>query len=164
MDGYKSALIAAGCDVHAMLQAGSYQGVWLAKVTTPDGSEGWVYGYYGSCSGCDAFEAEFGFDLHCEAHGRDTWRNETITFEPGCAECEDHRKRLEMFGTRYITDAATEGGGGVLTTAKLLHNLLDDSYIDSDDARLLMKLILTDLLTPEEKARVQTALDENGKY
>jgi hypothetical protein len=57
--GYELALIAAGATVHDFERFGSYQGDWLARVTLPDGRTGWIKDYYGSCSGCDAFEAEF---------------------------------------------------------------------------------------------------------
>ena len=57
---YQEALEAAGATVHAFEFFGSYQGDWWAKVTY-NGETGWVHGSYGSCSGCDAFEAEFGF-------------------------------------------------------------------------------------------------------
>ena len=59
--GYKEALEAAGAEVMAFEEFGSYQGDWWAKVRYK-GELGWVQGSYGSCSGCDAFEAEFGWD------------------------------------------------------------------------------------------------------
>jgi hypothetical protein len=41
---------------------GSYQGRMVAKITV-DGEDGpqYILDYYGSCSGCDSFEAEFGY-------------------------------------------------------------------------------------------------------
>jgi hypothetical protein len=41
---------------------GSYQGRLICKLTVA-GDEGprYVWDYYGSCSGCDSYEAEFGF-------------------------------------------------------------------------------------------------------
>lgn len=59
---YEGALAAAGAIVHAFEHFGAYQGEWWAKVTY-GGETGWVNGYYGSCSGCDALEAEFGYDF-----------------------------------------------------------------------------------------------------
>ena len=43
---------------------GSYQGRLLAKITV-EGLEGprYIIDYYGSCSGCDAYEAEFGYSF-----------------------------------------------------------------------------------------------------
>lgn len=57
---YQEALEAAGAVVHDFQEFGSFQGDWLAKVTY-NGTTGFVAGYYGSCSGCDAFEGEFGY-------------------------------------------------------------------------------------------------------
>lgn len=53
---YRSALEAAGYVVLDFAEFGSYQGDWLAHTT-----QGIVHGFYGSCSGCDSFEAEFGW-------------------------------------------------------------------------------------------------------
>ena len=58
---YKEALEAAGCEVIAYEEFGSYQGDWLAKVRK-DGETFWLRDYYGSCSGCDAFEADVGWE------------------------------------------------------------------------------------------------------
>jgi hypothetical protein len=58
---YDGALKAAGAEVHTFESFGTYQGDWWAKVTYK-GKTGWVHGWFGSCSGCDAFEAEFGWD------------------------------------------------------------------------------------------------------
>ena len=58
---YREALEAAGAEVLEFAEFGSYQGDWWAKVKVND-EVGFIHGYYGSCSGCDAFEAEFGFD------------------------------------------------------------------------------------------------------
>ncbi len=54
--GYDDALRLAGAEVHAYESFGSYQGIWLAKVTY-QGKTGWVRGYFGSCSGCDGLQA-----------------------------------------------------------------------------------------------------------
>ena len=59
--GYKDALKAAGARVLLFEQFGSYQGDCYAKVEY-NGKSGWINGSYGSCSGCDAFEADFGWD------------------------------------------------------------------------------------------------------
>ena len=78
--GYGEALEAAGCKVLQFEEFGSYQGEWLALVTH-NGETGVVHGYYGSCSGCDAFEAEFG------------WGDEE---NPG------YQQRLADFGETYL--------------------------------------------------------------
>lgn len=60
---YKGALETAGVKVHLFKEFGSYQGEWWAKVTMADGRKGWIRGYYGSCSGCDALQAAFSWDF-----------------------------------------------------------------------------------------------------
>jgi hypothetical protein len=59
--GYQRSLEAAGATVIAYESFGCYQGDWWAKVQYND-NIGWVHGWYGSCSVCDAFESEFGWD------------------------------------------------------------------------------------------------------
>lgn len=59
--GYQEALEAAGAKVLAFEMFGSYQGDWLAKLEYED-SQFWIKDYFGSCSGCDAFEAEIGWN------------------------------------------------------------------------------------------------------
>ena len=56
-NSYHWVLEEAGATVHAFEEFGDYQGSWLAKVTY-NGKSGWIMDYYGSCSGCDAFESE----------------------------------------------------------------------------------------------------------
>lgn len=83
---YKQALEAAGAQVVSFQEFGSYQGDWFAKVVY-QGKTGWVSGYYGSCSGCDAFEAEFG------------WNDD---------EKPDYQTRLATFGKEYLDDIKTQ--------------------------------------------------------
>lgn len=77
---YQSALEAAGAEVLDFDQFGSYQGDWLALVRV-DGVLGVAEGSYGSCSGCDAFEGEFG------------WNDE---------DSDDYQERLADFGRGYL--------------------------------------------------------------
>ena len=77
---YGEALRAAGCTVLEFEEFGSNQGEWLALVEI-DGERGVVEGSYGSCSGCDAFEAEFG------------WNDD---------ERGDYQERLADFGRGYL--------------------------------------------------------------
>ena|ERR1700758_3187389 len=85
--GYQTALEAAGAEVHAFQEFGDYQGTWLAKVTY-DGETGWIEGSYGSCSGCDAFEAEFDYSYGDEDN--------------------DYQERLKLFGESYLTVVTTQ--------------------------------------------------------
>lgn len=55
---YSEAMEAAGAEVLEYESFGSYQGDWWALVRY-QGQVGWVSGDFGSCSGCDAFDAEF---------------------------------------------------------------------------------------------------------
>lgn len=58
---YQKCIELAGAEILKFKYFGSYQGDWWAKVKY-EGQIGWVHGSYGSCSGCDAFEAEFGWN------------------------------------------------------------------------------------------------------
>jgi len=87
---------------------------------------------YGSCSGCDAFEAEFGYDFHTlEAHGNDrsTW-DAPFQFKDDCAECQASKEKLRAFGAVYLAD---------LTTAEALAaKMVEESYwstYDEDEKR-----------------------------
>lgn len=79
---YQSALEAAGAEVHCFDYFGDYQGTWIAKVTYK-GETGWIEGSYGSCSGCDAFEAEFDYSYNDKEN--------------------DYQTRLKLFGESYLT-------------------------------------------------------------
>ncbi|WP_329759298.1 hypothetical protein [Stenotrophomonas geniculata] len=83
---YEQAMEAAGATVLRFEQFGSYQGDWFALVEY-DGKTGWVHGCYGSCSGCDAFESEFGWSDH---------------------ERSDYQERLADFGTSYLEGLMTQ--------------------------------------------------------
>lgn len=68
VDPYVGTMMMAGAEIHAFQCFGSYQGDWWAKVTY-EGLTFWLHGYYGSCSGCDAFQAAFGWnEPRCEKH------------------------------------------------------------------------------------------------
>lgn len=84
--GYDKALTAAGVKVLDREEFGSYQGEWWAQVQFPNGEIYYVTGYYGSCSGCDAFAGEFGvFD----------------------DEKPDYLHRLKDFGRDYLENCFT---------------------------------------------------------
>lgn len=86
-DGYRKALECAGAKVLDKEEFGSYQGEWWAQIQLPDGSVFFVNGHYGSCSGCDAFEGEFG------------WSDD---------ERPDYPVRLRDFGRDYIESCYTK--------------------------------------------------------
>jgi hypothetical protein len=83
---YEASLWATGVAVLAYEKFGSYQGDWWAYVEFPNRERYFVHSYYGSCSGCDAFEGEFMYG------GED---------EPG------YLHRLKDFGREYLTDCMT---------------------------------------------------------
>ena len=81
--GYREAIEAAGAKVLAFETFGSYSGDWIAHIEI-DGKTCWLHDYYGSCSGCDAFESEF------------SWNKE---------ETSDN---LAAFGKTYVDDPKTD--------------------------------------------------------
>lgn len=83
---YVAALWAAGVKVLDYERFGSYQGDWFAHIEFPNGERYFIHSYFGSCSGCDSFEAEFGWD----AEDR-----------PG------YLHRLRDFGRSYLSDCLT---------------------------------------------------------
>lgn len=104
---YQEALTAAGATVHSFENFGSYQGDWWAKVTY-NNTTGWVTGSFGSCSGCDAFEAEFGWqEDKCEDH-----RYNYEDAPPDCANCEaqkeSYNERFKRFGLDYLETLLTQ--------------------------------------------------------
>ena len=99
---YQQAMQAAGAEVHEFQEFGSYQGDWWAKVTY-NGETGWVTGSYGSCSGCDAFEGEFGFSGH-DCNGDDYYSPfyGDDKFRDGCETCQSLKERFIKFGKEYL--------------------------------------------------------------
>ena len=98
--GYSEALEAAGAKVKQFKHFGSYQGTWMALLE--DGRI--VTGSYGSCSGCDAFEAEFGYSPEgCEDH-----EYSPVT---DCSNCQEkaaaYQAKLAEFGKNYLNSFAT---------------------------------------------------------
>ena len=87
---YQSALEAAGAAVREFESFGSYQGEWVAVVEYK-GERGWVQGSFGSCSHCDAFEAEFGWGFE----------------EDGVESKEQYQARLASFGESYLDGLET---------------------------------------------------------
>jgi hypothetical protein len=87
LSAYHLALDCAGVEVLDFAEFGSYQGRWIAKVRFPNGEEYFVSDYYGSCSGCDAFEAEFG------------WSDQ---------DKPDYAHHLRDFGREFLTNCMTK--------------------------------------------------------
>lgn len=106
--GYQLALEKAGAKVLDFQEFGSYQGTWLAFVEY-NGEKGIVEGSYGSCSSCDAFQAEFNYcgtpeisDGKFYKSGR-TWdEDDECTEEEYKAALEAYDQRLVEFGKQYL--------------------------------------------------------------
>jgi len=108
MSSYKESLEAAGAEVLAFESFGSYQGDWVALVNY-NGTKGWVSGYYGSCSGCDAFEAEIGY----------TSDEDSI----------DYKERVKQFGEGYLEH--------ILNTEDMLKNASKNLDWDMDAQKMV---------------------------
>lgn len=81
--GYELALKAAGAIVHEFKMFGGYQGTWAAIVEYK-GKMLIVIGDYGSCSGCDPYEARFGYsdeDDEDLAEFGESYINEDMTWD-----------------------------------------------------------------------------------
>ena len=113
---YEQALEAAGAKVLASERFGSYQGDWFALVEY-EGRRGYVHGAYGSCSGCDDFEAEFDVDNEkCQKHRYDR-------DSPTCAACDaakvEYQRRLVEFGRDYLDQLLTQAEAEALASKNL---------------------------------------------
>jgi hypothetical protein len=101
---YESVMQTAGATVHAFANFGDYQGTWWAKVTY-EGKTGWVKGYYGSCSGCDALQSQFDYSGDfCQDHYYDR--------KDGCAACaeakSEHDAKCAEFGRGLLDHILTQ--------------------------------------------------------
>lgn len=131
--GYSEALEKAGCKILDFNEFGSYQGTWLAFVEY-NGEKGIVEGSYGSCSGCDSFQAEFDYtDEPSEKVGKyykAYWADEDdeITKE----EYDELKKaadtKLADFGRSYLSG----GLYGKEHYQNKLANLKEDDWFDEE--------------------------------
>lgn len=106
---YKISLEKAGCEVLAFKEFGDYQGSWLAFVVY-NGERGIVEGSYGSCSGCDAFQAvfDYGNGVPVEKDGkyyRDqyAWEEDETTKDEFDSLLQSCNERLADFGRTYLS-------------------------------------------------------------
>jgi hypothetical protein len=107
---YEMTLEKAGAKVFAYKTFGDYQGTWLAFVKY-NGNKGIIEGSYGSCSGCDSFQAEFDYEsteiIKQEDgkyyKGNYNW-NDEITKEQVIEENKLLEKRFCDFGKNYLND------------------------------------------------------------
>ena len=105
---YTKALEFAHASVMCFEKFGDYQGTWIAKVYY-QGKHGWVTGYYGSCSGCDAFEGEFGYTYHiCSEYGEAYNPIDSMNFSYKCERCKELKDRFYAFGKEYLDNILTK--------------------------------------------------------
>jgi hypothetical protein len=107
--GYSETLKAAGAKVIDYEEFGDYQGRWMAYVEL-NGERCIVEGYYGSCSGCDSFQAEFGWgDSPYERDGK-YYKDydDEITKEEYEAALKSYNDRLAEFGEGYLKNPVTK--------------------------------------------------------
>lgn len=104
---YDVAMKAAGAKVIEYKQFGSYQGDWWALVEFK-GHRGWVHASYGSCSGCDAFEAEMGWDSHSHSDNDYVSVTDISSWRNDCETCLGYRKKMVAFGADYLNSMMTQ--------------------------------------------------------
>lgn len=135
--GYSESLEAAGAKVLAYEEFGDYQGSWAAHVEYK-GENGIAFGSYGSCSGCDSFQAEFDYHRMPEEregkYFREYWDDEEITKEEYDSAIAEYQKKLSDFGEGYLTSLANE-----LIIQTRLANLTkdEDDWFDEDEKKML---------------------------
>lgn len=105
--GYQEAIEAAGAKIKTFKTFGDYQGTWMAL--TEDGKI--ISGAYGSCSGCDALQAEFDWDSE---------------------ETPGYQEHLKIFGQSYINSAET-----LDETIKRYEIKITDEYAWEEDKEIL---------------------------
>ena len=111
MSGYIEAIEAAGYAVRDYKEFGSYQGTWIAILENGN----FIEGSYGSCSGCDAFQAEFDYyDTPSEIDGKyyktgRTWDEDDECTKEEYIEClEKYKNKLSDFGKSYTDSTETK--------------------------------------------------------
>ena len=112
--GYAHALRTAGAEVVDFKEIGSYQGTWGAVVDF-QGQRSLVTGYYGSCSVCDAYQANFGwssdepyYDNESDKYYTDRWMEIEITKEKAEEISQKHRQELIDFAMSYLRNPMTK--------------------------------------------------------
>lgn len=132
--GYQQALEAAGATVVDFREFGSYQGDWFAILDNGN----IVSGGYGSCSGCDAYQAEFDYtegpykDDETGKFYKERWDYEEITESEYNERLSAIQKKLSDFGQGYLNGAETLDE----CTARYQRKV-DDEYAWDDDKEIL---------------------------
>lgn len=119
---YNGMLEIAGAKVIAYQSFGSYQGDWIAEVVY-NGKHGYVHSYYGSCSGCDALQAEFDFSSH--DHFDTNYYNPLYNgVDTTCETCMSVYKKMQEFGASYLKE--------IISYDEILANISKNLEWDSD--------------------------------
>jgi hypothetical protein len=100
--GYKECLELAGAKVIGYKEFGSWQGEWIAYVEYK-GQRGFVRDYYGSCSGCDAYQSEFNIEPH-NCNGREYYSPFYEGYKENCELCQKEKLKEIKFGESYLED------------------------------------------------------------
>ena len=133
--GYRSAVEATGAIVHEYEQFGDYQGTW-GMIVTHEGKRCLIMGAFGSCSGCDAFEAEFGYnDQPREENGKyytNQYGNNEITKDQYDDLISNYNERLSNFGKHYLETVWDKWD-----IENRLKNISDDEWYDKEIKDLL---------------------------
>lgn len=125
--GYKKCLELAGAVVIDYEEFGSYQGDWLAYVEYK-GKKGFIKDYYGSCSGCDAYEAEFGFHDH-DCVDEKYYSPHYSGYKDNCKLCQAEKLKAIKFGEDYLEN--------ILSYDEVLKNVSENLEWDGDANNML---------------------------
>jgi hypothetical protein len=128
--GYKQAIEATGVKVKEFEMFGSYQGDWIALLE--DGRV--ITGSYGSCSGCDAFEAEFGYSDEPQERDGKYYKDygDEISKEEYDRLLSEYNQKLCRFGQHYTVDAES-----LQDTINRYERKCADEYAWDDDKQIL---------------------------
>lgn len=133
--GYAQALEANGVVIKQYKEFGDYQGTWIALLE--DGR--FIEGSYGSCSGCDAFQAEFDYgteELVLQEDGKYhednfSW-NDVISNEQADEHNKKHFERLRTFGQGYLNSSETKEE----IIKRYAEKIKDDEWAWEDDKQI----------------------------
>lgn len=142
---YEMTLEKAGARIIAFKEFGSYQGTWLALVEN-NGETGIIEGSYGSCSGCDACQAEFDeWNQPIEKNGKyyKDYGDEEITEEEWNEYWKKFDEKVINFGALYLHQG--------MNTKEYYQNKLDKINAKNED----------DWFSDEEKEYCEWAVNQN---
>jgi hypothetical protein len=159
---YSQALEAAGAKVIEYEEFGSYQGTWMALVEL-NGERVIIEGSYGSCSGCDAYEAEFGYSSGKPSieEGKFYKSGRTWDDEDECTEEEynlsmvAYNKKLAEFGASYLLNPCDKE---IIQTR--LNNLLQDDWFSDEEAQGLRWAL--EKLNSDKNAQASVATESDS--